>query len=100
MKYYADLESQLKALTPEQVLAAFRKHIASGKLVIAVAGDFAKKGGSGTSKGGSSPPQLQPGAWPDLLGDRDGTTLPALRLPGEVQEGVLAGSGCKGESNP
>jgi zinc protease len=42
MTYYVELERQIESLTPESVHAAVRKHIAPDKLVIVVAGDFAK----------------------------------------------------------
>ena len=41
MEYYAELEKQIAALTPEQVIAAARKHFDPKKLVIVTAGDFA-----------------------------------------------------------
>jgi zinc protease len=41
MKYEADLEEKIRALGPEQVLAAVRKHVAPERLVIVTAGDFA-----------------------------------------------------------
>jgi zinc protease len=41
--FSADLEKKIAALTPEAVSAAFRKHADPKKLVIVVAGDFAKK---------------------------------------------------------
>ncbi len=40
MAYYADLEKQILALTPGQVLAALKKHIDPKRLVIIDAGDF------------------------------------------------------------
>jgi zinc protease len=43
MKYYADLEKQIEALTTEQVAAAARKHLDPKKLVIVTAGDFEAK---------------------------------------------------------
>lgn len=43
MQYEADLEAKIKALTPEQVSAAAKKHIQPDKLVIITAGDFANK---------------------------------------------------------
>ena len=42
MKFVADFEARLKALTPEQVLTAMRKYIDPTKLSLAYAGDFAK----------------------------------------------------------
>ena len=42
MKFVADFEAKLKALTPEQVLTAMRKYIDPTKLSLAYAGDFAK----------------------------------------------------------
>ncbi|HEX3725550.1 MAG TPA: pitrilysin family protein [Pirellulales bacterium] len=41
MAYYADLEKKLAALTPQQVVAAMKKHIHPKRLVIIDAGDFA-----------------------------------------------------------
>ena len=38
--YYSDLEKKIKALTPDEVNAAFRKHIIPKKLVLMRAGDF------------------------------------------------------------
>jgi zinc protease len=43
MTYHAEQEKKLQALTPEQVTAAFRKHIDPAKLGVVVAGDFEKK---------------------------------------------------------
>ena len=43
MTYYADLEKNIESLTPEQVLAAAKKHFDLHKLVIVTAGDFAAK---------------------------------------------------------
>ena len=40
MNYYADLEDKIRALTPEQVLTAMRKHIDPGRLAVVVAGDL------------------------------------------------------------
>jgi zinc protease len=40
MEYYAKLEKGIAALTPEQVLAALKKHADPKKLVIVTAGDF------------------------------------------------------------
>ena len=42
MKFVADFEARLKALTPEQVATAMRKYIDPAKLSLAYAGDFAK----------------------------------------------------------
>jgi zinc protease len=42
MQYYADLESRLNALTPNDVGEALRKHISPSRIAIVVAGDFAK----------------------------------------------------------
>jgi zinc protease len=44
--YYADLEKKIDELTPEQVSAAFRKHIHADKLIVVRAGDFKTKKGS------------------------------------------------------
>jgi zinc protease len=41
MKFYAELEERIAALTPDQVLAAAKKHIDPKDLVIVTAGDFA-----------------------------------------------------------
>ena len=43
MKFQAELEHQIKALTPEAVDAALRKHIDAKRLSIVTAGDFEKK---------------------------------------------------------
>lgn len=43
MEYYADLEKRINALTAEQVVAAFRKHIVPERLIIIHAGDLEKK---------------------------------------------------------
>jgi len=40
--YDADLEKKIAALTPEEVISAFRKHIVPERLVIIRAGDFKK----------------------------------------------------------
>lgn len=42
MQWDADFEKKIEALTPEQIKAAFNKHIDYNKLVIIKAGDFAK----------------------------------------------------------
>jgi zinc protease len=60
MKHYAELEAKLKAVTPPQVAEAFRRHVAAGKLVIAVAGDFAKKGTGGSNPMPPQPPRYRP----------------------------------------
>jgi zinc protease len=46
MQWDADFEKKIDALTPDQIKAAFNKHIDYNKLVIIKAGDFekAKKG--------------------------------------------------------
>ena len=44
LKFDADFESRIAALTPEQVSAAFRRHIDPAGLVIVEAGDFNKAG--------------------------------------------------------
>ncbi len=41
--FSAELDKKIESLTPEVVSAAFRKHIDPKKLVIVVAGDFAKR---------------------------------------------------------
>jgi zinc protease len=46
MEYYAELEKKIEALTPEQVVAAARKHIDPKNLVIVTAGDFEATGTS------------------------------------------------------
>ena len=38
----AELEKKIEALTPEQIVAAMRKHIDPAKITIIKAGDFAK----------------------------------------------------------
>ena len=42
LKWDADLDARLKALTPEQIVAAMRRHIDPAKLTIIKSGDFAK----------------------------------------------------------
>ncbi|MEX0716971.1 MAG: pitrilysin family protein [Planctomycetaceae bacterium] len=42
MHYYARLEEAVRKLTPEEVLAAMRKHIDPKKLYVVMAGDFEK----------------------------------------------------------
>jgi len=42
MKYYADLEKKIGALTPEQVVDAMRRHIDPKRFFVATAGDFTK----------------------------------------------------------
>jgi zinc protease len=42
MAYYGELEKRINALTPEQVLEAFRKYIDPKRLVVIDAGDFKK----------------------------------------------------------
>jgi zinc protease len=42
LAYDADLDKKLAALTPDDVLAALRKHIDPKRLVVVIAGDFAK----------------------------------------------------------
>lgn len=56
MQWDADFEKKIEALTPEQIKAAFNKHIDYNKLVIIKAGDFekAKKG----APSGGAPAQL------------------------------------------
>jgi zinc protease len=44
MAYYTDLESHIRGLTPETVIAAFRKHIDPKRVFTAVAGDFRATG--------------------------------------------------------
>jgi zinc protease len=43
MAFYAELEKRINALTPEQVLEAFRKYVEPKRLVVVDAGDFAAK---------------------------------------------------------
>jgi zinc protease len=43
LTYDADLDAKLKALTPEQIVAAMRRYIDPAKITIIKAGDFAKK---------------------------------------------------------
>jgi zinc protease len=40
MQWDADLETKLRALTPAQITAAFRKHIDPAQVSIVKAGDF------------------------------------------------------------
>lgn len=42
LQWDADLDAKLKALTPEQIVAAMRRHIDPSKITIIKAGDFAK----------------------------------------------------------
>ncbi len=42
LQWDADLDAKLKALTPEQISAAMRRHIDPSKITIIKAGDFAK----------------------------------------------------------
>jgi zinc protease len=42
LQFDADLDAKLKALTPEQIVAAMRRHIDPTKITIIKAGDFAK----------------------------------------------------------
>ncbi len=44
LKWDADLEAKVSALTPDQIGAALRKHIDPAKITIIKAGDFAKAG--------------------------------------------------------
>jgi zinc protease len=44
MKWDEQLEQKIQALTPEQISAAFRKHIDAGALSIVKAGDFKAAG--------------------------------------------------------
>jgi zinc protease len=44
MKWDEQLEAQIRALTPEQINAAFRRHMDAGSLSIVKAGDFQKAG--------------------------------------------------------
>ena len=43
MTFQAELEKKIQALTPEQIVAALRKHIDPKKLLIVIAGDFETK---------------------------------------------------------
>ena len=43
MKYYEDVENQIQKLTPEQVTATARKYFDPKKVVVVMAGDFAKE---------------------------------------------------------
>jgi zinc protease len=42
MAWDADLEKRITALTPEQIVAALRRHIDPAKITVIKAGDFAK----------------------------------------------------------
>jgi zinc protease len=42
LKWDADLDTMLRALTPDEIIAAMRRHIDPSKLTIVKAGDFAK----------------------------------------------------------
>ena len=44
LKYDEALEAKVAALTPEQISAAFKKHIDAGDLIVVKAGDFKKAG--------------------------------------------------------
>lgn len=44
MKYDQDLEARIQALTPEQITAAFRRHMDPAAITIVKAGDFKKAG--------------------------------------------------------
>jgi zinc protease len=50
MKFTADLERKIDALTPEQVAAAVRKRLHPENLLIVTAGDFKKAGSSAESR--------------------------------------------------
>jgi len=43
LQFDADLDAKLQALTPEQIIAAMRRHIDPAKITIIKAGDFGKK---------------------------------------------------------
>ena len=43
MGYYSELEQRLNALTPDDVLAALKKHVDLDHIAIVVAGDFGRK---------------------------------------------------------
>jgi zinc protease len=43
LQFDAELDAKLKALTPEQIVAAMRRHIDPSKITIIKAGDFGKK---------------------------------------------------------
>ena len=47
MSYHSELEKQIESLTPEQIVAAARKHLDPKKLVIVTAGDFPTKAAGG-----------------------------------------------------
>jgi zinc protease len=47
MQFQADLEKRIQSLTPDQVLAAIRKHIDPKRLVVISAGDFDASGAGG-----------------------------------------------------
>ena len=42
LSWDADFENQIRALTPEQIVTAMRKHIDPAKIIIIKAGDFAR----------------------------------------------------------
>jgi zinc protease len=44
LKYDESLEAKVAALTPEQITAAFRKHVDPANLIFVKAGDFKKAG--------------------------------------------------------
>jgi zinc protease len=43
IRYEADLEEKVRALTPDQVLAAAKKYLNLGNLVVVTAGDFQRQ---------------------------------------------------------
>jgi len=43
LAFDADLDAKLQALTPEQIIAAMRRHIDPSRITIVKAGDFGKK---------------------------------------------------------
>jgi zinc protease len=47
LAYESELEAKIAALTPDDVLAALKKHIDPNRLVIVIAGDFAKSAAEG-----------------------------------------------------
>lgn len=50
LQWDADLEAKIKALTPEQINAAMRRHIDPSKITIIKSGDFAKNNGATPTK--------------------------------------------------
>ena len=61
MKYYADLEQQIRSLTTDQVRAALRKHIDPERLIVVAAGDFAGSASAETAEPAAAATSSQDG---------------------------------------